>query len=452
MQQLTEHEKKILELVKEHPEIVDDRSARKKIADEVGISEKTLRNRIADLKRYGLIPLTYDKIEQTRALSTDEINLLDYAKILLKWRKFFIVSVIVIASVAVVVSLIIPKTYKASAALMPPVSTSETGILGALSDLSLGGFFQPTSDERMNFIAILKSRTVMEKVIEQFHLIDFYHAENVEGALRSLGENSSFKVEEEGTIRISMSIGTGWFHRDEGEERAKQMCADIANFFVEQLDKVNKKLKTERASFHRMFIEARYRQNIEDLKEAENALKSFQEKHKMVSLNEQTSAAIEAAATIKGQILANEVQLGVMTKTLSPGHPNVEILKRETYELMLKLREMDFGSPNDPESQDKLFPLFSEVPDLGVQFMRLKRDVEIQNTLFTFLTQQYEEAKIQEAKDTPTIQVLDDAVRPEKRDKPFRALIVILATMIGGFFVSAGIIIYENNQQQTQFR
>nr|MBC8490743.1 hypothetical protein [Bacteroidota bacterium] len=89
--------------------------------------------------------------------------------------------------------------------------------------------------------------------------------------------------------------------------------------------------------------------------------------------------------------------------------------------------------------QDKLFPVFSEVPELGVQLLRMKRDVEIQNTLFTFLTQQYEEAKIQEARDTPTVQVLDKAIRPEKRAKPKRKLIVLglffLSTFVSVIFV-----------------
>ena len=444
MQQLTEHEKKILELVKEHPEIVDDRSARKKIADEVGISEKTLRNRIADLKRYGLIPLTYDKIEQTRALSTDEINLLDYAKILLKWKKLIIINVFVVSFLAVVISLMMPKTYKSSAVLMPPASESGVGILGALSELPMGSFLTKTGDETMSFIAILKSRTVMENVIDKFNLVNFYDAKNVEEAVAYLSDNVEFDVEDEGTIRISANVATSWFHPEEEEETAKTLSADVANCFVEQLDIVNKGLKTQEASFQRMFIEERYKQNIEDLKNAEDRLKTFQEEHKMVALPEQTKAAIEAAATIKGQILANEVQLGVMTTTLNPGHPDIDRIKKETEELKLQLREMDYGSETSQSDQDKLFPVFSEVPELGVRLLRLKRDVEIQNTLFTFLTQQYEEAKIQEAKDTPTVQVLDEAKIPIKRYKPRRSLIVA-STLLFMLFINVIFVTVKTN-------
>jgi capsule polysaccharide export protein KpsE/RkpR len=208
---------------------------------------------------------------------------------------------------------------------------------------------------------------------------------------------------------------------------------------------VNKGLKTQQASFQRKFIEVRYKQNIEDLKNAEDRLKSFQKKNNMISLSEQTQAAIIAAATIKGKILANEVQLGVMNSTLNSQHPDIDRVEKETEELQQQLRDMDYGSNNIQSNQNNLFPIFSEVPELGVQLMRLKRDVNIQNTLFTFLTQQYEEAKIQEAKDTPTVQVLDKAVSADKKAKPRRKLIVFMSIVISAMLSVAFIIISDNS-------
>jgi uncharacterized protein involved in exopolysaccharide biosynthesis len=435
MQTLTDHEKKILELVKKHPEILDNPAEREKIAKANSMTEKTLRNRIADLKRYGLVQLPYDKEGETRALVEGEINFLDYAKILWKWKKLIIINVIIVTFFSTVISLIMPKAFKSSTALMPPVSESGVGILGALSNLPMGSFLSKADDETMSFIAILKSRTVMENVIDKHDLVYYYGVENIEEALKSLENNVQFEVEDEGTIRISTNVATNWFHPEEEEEIAKKLSADIANYFVEQLDVVNKGQKTQQASFQRMFIGERYRQNIEDLKNAEDRLKTFQEKHKMVSLQEQTKAAIETAATIKGQILSNEVQLGVMKSTLNPGHPDIERVRKEIEELQLQLREMNYGHETSQSNQDKLFPVFSEVPELGVQLLRLKRDVEIQNTLFIFLTQQYEEAKIQEAKDTPTVQVLDWAVEPEKKDKP-RIKLILLASVALSFMGS----------------
>jgi uncharacterized protein involved in exopolysaccharide biosynthesis len=429
MQRLTNHEKKILELVKKHPEIIKNRDKRIEIAEKNGLSEKTLRNRIGDLKKYGYIgqDVTAGMTESNFSTYThsDEINLLDYGRIIWKWKKFIIINVCVMSFLAVVISLLMPKTYKSSAVLMPPASESGMGILGTLSELSMGGFLSKSGDETMSFIAILKSRTVMENVIDKFDLVNFYEVDYVEEAIESLQDNVSFELEEEGTIRISALVATGWFHPEKEEEISKKLSPDIANYFVEQLDIVNKGLKTQQASFQRIFIGERYKQNIVDLKNAEETLKIFQEKHKLVSLPDQTAAAIEAAAGIKAQIITDEVNLEVLKEIRSFNHPDIKSLEKEIGELQLQLKEMDFGSLDGKEDGNQLFPIFSEVPELGMQLLRLMRGVRTQNTLFIFLTQQFEEAKLQEAKDTPTVQVLDEAKIPIKKYRPRRALLVV---------------------------
>jgi len=280
------------------------------------------------------------------------------------------------------------------------------------------------TDATMSFIAILNSRSVMEAVIKRYNLVDFYDTENIERTLWALQGNSIFAIQDEGTIRISVNVSTDWFHPDEQEENAKILSAEMANYFVRQLDIVNKGLQTEQASFQRIFIEERYNQNLQDLKRAEDSLKVFQEEQNMIALPEQTKAAIEIAALLKGQLLANDVQLGVMASTLNADHPEINNLKKENQALRVKLREMDLGNGSGDIRENNLFPAFSDVPELGFQLMRLTRDVEIQNTLFIFLTQQYEEAKIKEAKDTPTVQILDRAVPPILKSKPRRMLIV----------------------------
>ena len=426
---LTTHEKTILELIKKHPDIVDNPSSRKLIAQQYGFKEKTLRNRIGDLKKYGVLDdllLRANPVQSFESnYANDEISMPLLVSIFWNERRLILRNVFIVSLAAIIFSLIMPKTFRSTAVLMHPSSDDQSGILGALSQqMPFGSFIQGGKDESMDFMAILKSRTVMESVIHEFGLIDYYQSDNVERALESLRENVNIEIQEEGTITTSVNVSTGWFHPEEEELNARQMCASMANYFIEQLDAVNKGLKIEKASFQRLFIEKRYRQNIVDLKNAEENFKIFQEDHKMISLPEQTNAAIQAASAIKAQQLASEVQFGVLTKTLNPNHPDVVRLNNEIKELKIKLNEMDYGY--NISGQDKLFPIFSEVPELGIQLMRLTREVEIQNTLFTFLTQQYEDAKIQEAKNTPTVQVLDKGKIPELKYKPARARIVII--------------------------
>ena len=372
-------------------------------------------------------------------MSAQEYNLIDYLKVLKRWKKFIFLNVFVITLFAIILSLIIPKTYRASAVLMPPLMQPGIGVFTPLIDSPLGGLFSQDTDETLSMIAILKSRTVLTSVIEEFNLIELYEVENIDIAIQSLKDHVLTDIDDEGTIRVSVDILTKWFHPDYQEEKAKQLCSDIANYFIKQLDIVNKNLQMEEASFQRKFIEIRYKDNIQELKSAEEKLKQFQEINNMISLPEQTHAAIQAASKIKGHILANEVRLEVLKKAYHSGHPDIDQLINEIAALTEQLYWMEYGKEIEHTNIKNIFPAFSRMPELETQLRQLMREVEIQNTLFAFLTQQYEEAKINEAKDTPTIQILDIAVKPNVKYKPFRALIVIGAGMFGlifGCFIS----------------
>ena len=382
-------------------------------------------------------------------MSAQEYNLIDYLKVLKRWKKYIFLNAFVITLFAIVFSLIIPKTYRASAVLMPPLMQSGMGVFTPLIDSPLGGLFSQDTDETLSMIAILKSRTVLTSVIEEFNLIELYEVENIDIAIQSLKDHVLTDIDDEGTIRVSVDMLTKWFHPDYQEEKAKQLCSDIANYFIKQLDIVNKNLQMEEASFQRKFIEIRYKDNIQELKSAEEKLKQFQEINNMISLPEQTNAAIEAASKIKGHILSNEVHLEVLKKAYNSGHPDIDQLINEIAALTEQLYWMEYGKEIEHTNIKNIFPAFSRMPELETQLRQLMREVEIQNTLFTFLTQQYEEAKINEAKDTPTIQILDIAVKPNVKYKPFRALIVIGAGMFGlifGCFIS---FVRERNDQLT---
>ena len=441
---LTPHEKTILELISKHPDIVNNPSARKLIAKQYGFTEKTLRNRIGDLKKYGLLNQSKNKSDP-QELQSHETNLMQIIPLLWKSRFSIIKNILMVSLITILFVFSIPKRYTSSALLMPP--TSESGpagsIMGALSNLPFGGLMSQTNDESLSILAILKSRTIFEKVIQRFDLMKIYQVPNVDKALIALANNTAFNVEEEGTISISVSADTDWFHYPESEQRAKNLCTEMAIYFTQQLDIINKSLKTEQASFHREFIGERYRQNLVDLKRAEDSLRIFQEKHKMVALPEQTTATIEAAAALKAQMLSNEVKLGVMLGALNPTHPDIENIKKENSELSKKMNELEYGTEIIDLKQSNLFPVLADVPELGVELVRLKREVEIQNTLFVFLTQQYEEAKIKEAKDTPTIQILDYPQKPFQKSAPKRVIILIICLFISTF-VNVLFILYKS--------
>ena len=374
--ELTPHEKKVLKLINENPNIIKNPVERKRIAEENGFSEKTLRNRIGDLKKYGLISNEIISDTSNRFNNNNASDLFQIFNLLLSNKANIAKNFTLIFIFSIILVFIIPKTYTSSAILMPPASESGSlgNMMGALSTLPFGGLGPTSNDESLSIIAILKSRTLSEKAIEQFNLIDFYEVTNIDKALMALSKSTRFEILEEGTINISVSLKTGWFHTDDSENKVKSLCANMALFFVTELDILNKSLKTEQASFHRKFIEQRYKENLVDLKNAEDSLKHFQEKHKMVALTEQTSAAIEAAAAIKAQMLSNEVKLGVMLGSLNSNHPDIENVKIENIELNKKMNEIEYGGELIGGEKSNLFPVLSNVPELGVELIRLKID------------------------------------------------------------------------------
>ncbi len=360
-----------------------------------------------------------------------------FLSVLWQQRKLLIRNFILASIMFVIIALVMPKTYRAATTLMPPVSDFNIGMLGAAMASSPLSAFMGTggNSETMSTIAILQSRTLAERTIEKFDLMTYYDVEKLEDALKIFSENHVVAIGEEGTISVEFYLSTSWFSNQEKDAITKTLVADISNYMAQELDILNKQLKTEQARFNRVFIEERYMQNKSDLKMAEEAMRDFQIEYNMVALTEQTSATISAAATVQAQIITDEVKIQTMLNSLNADHPEVRSLKKEVETLKEKLVDLEEG-----RNISEILPGFKSVPDLGIKYGRLMRGIEIQNTIFIFLTQQYEEAKIQEAKDTPTVQVLDSAVPPEKKSRPRRSLYVLFWVS----FVMLGSIIYVN--------
>jgi len=175
---------------------------------------------------------------------------------------------------------------------------------------------------------------------------------------------------------------------------------------------------------------------MESMAKAEDALRDFQAKNKTVAVEAQAKVMIEAAAIIQGQITAQEVQLQVMGSYLSPENPDIARIRSNVAELKKQLATMGTGRDSKGVlSGERLHPAMVAVPDLALQFGRLFRQVKVQETLFTLLTSQHEQAKIAEARDTPTVQVLDPAVPADKRTRP-RVLLNVAVAGVLAFVVS----------------
>ncbi|MEE8431057.1 MAG: Wzz/FepE/Etk N-terminal domain-containing protein [Candidatus Desulfatibia sp.] len=364
----------------------------------------------------------------------DEINLLDLFQVVLKRKKMIaqIVGGAIILSVVYI--LLLPKIYTATARILPPQKASggvssllsqAGGMLGGLAGGLIGG--GSSSDL---YVGILKSRSVADNLIEKFDLQELYDQKYREDIYKKLAKRTSISVSRKDQI-ISVAV----------EARQPRRAADMANAYVQMLDKINRTVNITAGHRKRVFLENRLKNVKKDLAKAETVLKEFQEEYKIVALEEQAKVAIESAAKIKGEIITTQTELEVLKQFGTERQNEAVMLKSKIAELYSQLRKIETGTPgnsplkksNPGKENSNLFIPFNKMPALGLELMRLMREAKIQEKVFELMTTQYELAKIEEAKDVNTIQVLDRAVAPDKKSKPKRRLIVMLATFMAFF-------------------
>ncbi len=344
----------------------------------------------------------------------------DFFLLLKKWQRFLIINVSAFTLLALIIALLLPKWYRAEAKILS--SGSEVGALGLsslISDLPFEGLgLLPKTDETLRYLAILNSRTLMMGIIKQFDLQTRYDKPNWEKTLKELQENTNFDVNADESISIYAL------------DKEPEFAAKMANTFVQKLDSINIALRSEKARNDRKFMQVRLDQNKQELAQAELNLKDFQEKYGVIEVTQQARAAVQTIAELEAQILLTETELRYKSNYLAASHQDIQNLTAEIKELKRSLHEIQFGTDGASSNSEPGFLISGrDVPGLAMGYFRALRDVEVQNIIYKILTQQLEQAKIMEAKQTPTLQVLDWAIPPVYKNRPKRSLIVLGALM-----------------------
>jgi tyrosine-protein kinase Etk/Wzc len=362
-----------------------------------------------------------------------ERTLLDLARMV--WRRWRLVAALCLAAAVLTfgASRLLPKVYESTTTLVAPKEGTGTGLVGlATSGLlqQVPGLSLPSlpsfTPNRDLLVGVLKSRTLAQGVVERFGLRDRYGARYLDDAIKMLHGATTIAVSREGIISVKI------------EDHDPSQAAAMANHYVELLDQFVAQYGTGEAGRQRTFLTRQLARSRVDLDTAEQALRRFQEQNRAIVLQEQTKGAIEAAARLKGEIMAVEVQLQVMRNFATDANPEVVAIRRRIDEMNRQLGQMQYGSANVAPSGgrdrgDFTVP-FAKVPEVGLELVRLTRDVKIQEVLVTLLTQQLEQARIAEARDTPVVQVLDRAVPAERYTRPRAVLNGGLAAMVGLVF------------------
>ncbi|BBH14888.1 hypothetical protein JD974_14100 [Chromobacterium haemolyticum] len=381
---------------------------------------------------------TPDKTEP-QTIPSDDIDLFDVLKTLLKHKRWVIGSVIALGGAALALSLLLPPLYSSTAKILPPQqqSSSTNMLLGQLSGLAgmagvsgIAGLKNPGD----LYIGLLQSRTVADNLIQQFKLKQRYAAETMDDARKALQSVSTISSSsKDGLISISV------------EDKDPQFAAALANGYIAQLIRLNQSLAVTDAAKRRLFFDTQLKQTKTQLAAAETALRQTQERTGMIQPDGQVQAIMNTVTQLKASVAAKEVQLEALRSYATEQNPLYQRTKQELAGLKTQLAKLESGAEI---AGDVMVPT-GKMPQSGLEYLRRLREVKYQETIFELLAKQYELARIDEAKDSSQIQILDSAVVPELRSKPIRSLIMA-AGLVGGLMLGIALALLRERFHSAQ--
>jgi uncharacterized protein involved in exopolysaccharide biosynthesis len=345
-----------------------------------------------------------------------ELNLIDYWHIAWKYKYLISGIFIVAVTVSMLRSLSIPKTYKAAATILPPMDTPASSNVDILRNAGIRLTTKATPTDI--FVGILKSRQMQDDIIDRFNLMEVYKTDIRQSARQSVASRTDISISREQMISVSFI------------DTVPERSAEIANFYVKNLDTLNRNLNITTAGQLRRFVEQRLEETKQSLREAEEKLEVYRIKNKTAG---GIHSASVSAGGLEGRLIAKKIELEAKKKYTTENNPETIKLKNEITEMEKALAQM---------------------PPVENELARLIRELSTQENVYRLLVNQYEQAKIEEARDTPTVQVLDYAVIPERKHGPAikkNMMVSGLAALFIGFFL-ASFFDYINHNKQSANR
>ena len=346
-----------------------------------------------------------------------------------------------------VLAFLLPVRYQSSVELMPPDSQSSTGMamLAALTAKTGNGLGAIAGDmlglksSGALFVGILRSRTVEDRLVQRFDLKKTYGTRFEDEARQELGDRTGISEDRKSGI-ITIAV----------QDRDPKRAAAMAQAYLEELDRLVAELSTSSAHRERVFLEERLRDVKQDLDQASTEFSQFSSKNVAIDVKEQGRAMVEETATLQGQLIAAESEQKALEEIYTPNNVRARAASARVAELRQQLKKLGgsddeaattpgTGASGTSNRGDSLYPSLRQLPLLGVQYADLYRRTKIEEVIYETLTQQYELAKVQEARETPSVKVLDAAEIPERKTSPKRLSVMLLC----GVFALAGAMVWS---------
>ena len=346
-------------------------------------------------------------VPQAAEQDDDEISLLDLLQVVVDNLRLLVLGPLACGLAALCISFAIPPTFTAKTQFLPPqqqqsAAASMLASLGALGGLA--GAATGLKNPADQYVAFMKSVSVQDALIDRFKLIEKYEAKLKTDARLALTSNLTIASGKDGLISVEV------------DDVDPKFAADLANAHVEELRKLLSRLAVTEAQQRRMFFEKQLEQTKDNLAKADLALKSSGINSSV--LKSSPASAVEAVARLKAGISVQEVKLGAMRNYLTENSPEFKQALSELGSLKAQLAKAEKEEPADKGASD---------------YVSRYREFKYQETMFELFAKQFELAKVDESREGAVIQVLDVAQPPEKKAKPKKALIAIIAALASGF-------------------
>jgi uncharacterized protein involved in exopolysaccharide biosynthesis len=368
----------------------------------------------------------------------ERIHFPDQWIVLAKHKSFILKFVGITAILAVIVSLLLPNTYTANTKILPPQQNQSMGTVAALSQLgplaALAGQGLGLRNPSDIYVSMLRSLTVTDNLVDRFSLMKVYKAKLRVEAERRLEGSTMIIAGKEGVISVTV------------EDRDPRRAADLANGYIDELEKLTKTLAVTEAGKRRLFFEREMKMENNNLADAEVALKQTQETTGLILLDGQSRAMITSLTSLRAAIAAKEVEVESMRSFAAPENPDLVITENQLATMRGQLDRLEHGQGKRAIADVPI----ENVPTAGLEYVRKFRDVKYHEALFELLAKQYEVAKIDEARESLIVQQLDKAVPPERKSGPLRSVIVLSATTLALLLAVLGVFFMEKLERARQ--
>jgi len=359
-----------------------------------------------------------------------DVDWFDLAIVLSKHRRSILKAALIGLVLSTIIAFVLPVKYTAKGRMLPPSGSPNVAamIMGSMANGTgaMGGAASSMLSGAMNlknpsdiYVAMLKSRTVADAIITKFNYRRniFGREDSWEDTRKRLEKKTDISVGKEGVIEIDF------------EDRDPERARAIVQAYIDELFAVSGSVAVSEASQRRIFFDKQLLAEKDQLTNAEIELKKVQQSTGLIVPSEQARASIEGVARIRAMVSAKEVQIAAMQRFASASNPELQQAQQELGALRAQLSKLERGQPGLDDASSILVP--GKVPESSLEFIRKYRDFKYHETIYELLAKQLELARLDEAKDYAALQVLDPPVRPDKRSKPDRLLIISIGTLCG---------------------